>query len=72
MTTAHPNTAQHGPPTSAPKIQETVEARDALALVHDTRRDRCGLTLGHEGPYIQVRGSAVAANWTPNRTTSGS
>lgn len=31
VTTPHPATAQYPPPTPAPKIQEALDARDALA-----------------------------------------
>ncbi|MET9404313.1 hypothetical protein ABZX90_00725 [Streptomyces sp. NPDC002935] len=31
VTTPHPATARHHPPTTAPKIQEALDARDALA-----------------------------------------
>jgi hypothetical protein len=31
--------------------------------VHDTRRDRCGLVMGHEGPYLQVRPFGGGREW---------
>ncbi|WRZ90047.1 hypothetical protein OHB54_13830 [Streptomyces sp. NBC_01007] len=47
MTTPHPVTAQHRPPTTAPKVQEALEARAALA----SALSRAGVQL----PAMDIR-----------------
>ncbi|AVH55968.1 MULTISPECIES: hypothetical protein [Streptomyces] len=55
MNTPHPTTPTPTPETGTPPPPGTA--------VRDTTRDRIGIVMGHEGPYLQLRPLSGGREW---------